>query len=1206
MATRRNVFLALTILIALVVSACNLAGAPSEEQIAQTATAAVTDQPTWTPVSSNGVPTTVPVNQPTSLPTFQFPTAIVVVPTRIFIPTSAPPVTFPPNTPLPVSIAILSPVPGNIVAGNVQMLGSAIHPQFLQYQVEFGPDPNPNNLWFPATSAVPTPILNGLLGIWNTTTVQDGRYQLRLRVYLRDGTLLTTVINNITVQNRVNTPVPSPTQNIPRPIAAFTQDKASGDVPLTVQFVNQSSGTISVVSWSFGDGNSSADVNPKHTFGTPGLYNVTLTVAGPGGTSNVARQINVTSPTAPVAGFTQDRTSGVAPLPVKFTDQSSGNVTSYNWNFSDGSSSAERNPSHTFTTPGTYNVFLTVSGPGGSSSVTRQIVVSSTNPPTATATNTLTFTPTFTATGTATNTTTVLPPTETFTPTATSSSTDTPTATDTATNTTTVLPPTETFTPTATSSSTDTPTATDTATDTTTPVPSTETPTATFTATDTETPTATNTFEPLQVAINAQVSGTNVTFSAQANFQIANYLWDFGDGTQQSTEPTPTHSYQGGSYTVTLQGTDVNGRNFAVNQLIGIVQPNFTFQPNGLGVDFTDTSTGQVTSQTWDFGDGTSATGSPVHHDYAGDGTYAVTVTVTDGTGQPFTSQPQSVTVNQPVQPNFTFQPNGLGVDFTDTSTGQVTSQTWDFGDGTSATGSPVHHDYAGDGTYAVTVTVTDGTGQPFTSQPQSVTVSQPVQPNFTFQPNGLGVDFTDTSTGQVTSQTWDFGDGTSATGSPVHHDYAGDGTYAVTVTVTDGTGQPFTSQPQSVTVSQPVQPNFTFQPNGLGVDFTDTSTGQVTSQTWDFGDGTSATGSPVHHDYAADGTYTITLTVTDGSGQPFTSQPQSVTVSQPVQPNFTFQSNGLGVDFTDTSTGQVTSQTWDFGDGTSATGSPVHHDYAGDGTYAVTVTVTDGTGQPFTSQPQSVTVSQPVQPNFTFQSNGLGVDFTDTSTGQVTSQTWDFGDGTSATGSPVHHDYAADGTYTVTLTVTDGSGQPFTSQPQSVTVSQPVQPNFTFLATDLGVDFTDTTVGAQGAPQIWDFGDGNTGTGSPVHHDYSTDGTYTVTLTITDTNGRTFPTQQDVTVAGSQPKQTLVDTTPIRPDFNILHDILRGIYANGVNNFGNQASVFAQAGDNIFTQPGLLDPFATQGQYNLDTNGRSTTYHRFLQCHRSRRRNQL
>ncbi len=67
------------------------------------------------------------------------------------------PQVFPSSTPLPVSIVILSPVSGNVVAGNVQILGSAIHPQFLQYQVEFGPDPNPGNLWFPATTAVTTP-----------------------------------------------------------------------------------------------------------------------------------------------------------------------------------------------------------------------------------------------------------------------------------------------------------------------------------------------------------------------------------------------------------------------------------------------------------------------------------------------------------------------------------------------------------------------------------------------------------------------------------------------------------------------------------------------------------------------------------------------------------------------------------------------------------------------------------------------------------------------------------------------------------------------------------------------------------------------------------------------------------------------------------------------------------------------------------------
>jgi PKD repeat protein len=256
----------------------------------------------------------------------------------------------------------------------VQVLGAATHPQFLQYQLEFGPDPNPAQLWYPATNAVQQPVLNGLLGVWNTAATQDGLYQLRLRVYLRDGTTLSTIVNNVRVQNRQPTPIPSATQDIhaPSPPSAGCRFRS---VPLTVHFTSQSSGTVSTIAWTFGDGQSSTESNPVHTFNSPGLYNVTLTVTGPGGSSNVSRQINVQSQTAPVAAFTQDTTSGTAPLTVHFTNQSSGTISTILWNFSDGTTSTESNPTHTFTVPGTYNVFLTATGTGGTSSTTRQFVV---------------------------------------------------------------------------------------------------------------------------------------------------------------------------------------------------------------------------------------------------------------------------------------------------------------------------------------------------------------------------------------------------------------------------------------------------------------------------------------------------------------------------------------------------------------------------------------------------------------------------------------------------------------------------------------------------------------------------------------------------------------------------------------------------------------------------------------------------------------
>jgi PKD repeat protein len=71
---------------------------------------------------------------------------------------------------------------------------------------------------------------------------------------------------------------------------------------------------------------------------------------------------------SPEADFTADPISGPFPLTVNFTDQSTGQITSWSWNFGDGSTSAEQNPSHTYTYPGTYTVSLTVTGPGGSDS----------------------------------------------------------------------------------------------------------------------------------------------------------------------------------------------------------------------------------------------------------------------------------------------------------------------------------------------------------------------------------------------------------------------------------------------------------------------------------------------------------------------------------------------------------------------------------------------------------------------------------------------------------------------------------------------------------------------------------------------------------------------------------------------------------------------------------------------------------------------
>ncbi len=498
----------LVLVLALMLVGCNLSGSPQQQEpLSGTQTVESALLPSRTPASTSGLPATAQI--PTFFPTsITFPTQPVIV----VIPTSVPPVVLPPTT-FPINIVILSPIPGNVVAGNVQVLGSASHPQFLQYQLEYGPDPNPGNLWYPATAPQFAPVLNNILGIWNTTIIPDGRYQLRLRVYLRDGRIEQTVVGGINVQNRVNTPVPSPTPEIPRPIAAFTQDVTSGQVPLTVRFTNQSSGSITAVQWTFGDGVSSTEINPVHTYSTPGLYTVTLTVSGPGGSSNVSRQIAANSPAAPVAAFVTDVQGGFAPLTVQFINQSTGNITAFQWNFSDGTLSSERDPRRVFSVPGTYNIILTVTGPGGSSSVVRQISVSSTTPPTLTPS----LAPTLVA-----PTATVLPvdtiapsqtpvpiivtetpipaPTETETPIPAPTETETPIPAPTETETP-IPTPTETETPIPTPTETETPIPTPTETETPIPTPTeTETPIPTPTETETPIPTPTETPVPFNPA----------------------------------------------------------------------------------------------------------------------------------------------------------------------------------------------------------------------------------------------------------------------------------------------------------------------------------------------------------------------------------------------------------------------------------------------------------------------------------------------------------------------------------------------------------------------------------------------------------------------------------------------------------------------------------------------------------------------------------
>lgn len=152
------------------------------------------------------------------------------------------------------------------------------------------------------------------------------------------------------------------------PVARFSASPISGEAPLTVTFVSNSENATSYA-WDFNndgtvDGSGSTGV---FTYENIGTYSVSLTVEGPGGSDVNTKEdlINVTS-AAPTVEFSTspDEVAGIVPHRVHFTNSSS-NYNSLTWNFGDGNSSSEENPTHLYESSGNFDVSLTVSGDGG-------------------------------------------------------------------------------------------------------------------------------------------------------------------------------------------------------------------------------------------------------------------------------------------------------------------------------------------------------------------------------------------------------------------------------------------------------------------------------------------------------------------------------------------------------------------------------------------------------------------------------------------------------------------------------------------------------------------------------------------------------------------------------------------------------------------------------------------------------------------------
>lgn len=403
----------------------------------------------------------------------------------------------------------------------------------------------------------------------------------------------------------------------------------------------------------------------------------------------------------------------------------------------------------------------------------------------------------------------------------------------------------------------------------------------------------------------------------------------------------------------------------------------YTVGSNGQ-VNFTNTSTGggTFTSNYWDFGDGVAYYNPPSSHTYLYNGTYAVSLIVTDSTQSCSSTFTDSITItnaqyNYSCNASFTYTVNSGGtVNFTNTSVSNLSSHgySWNFGDGwVPSTQTSPSHTYYYNGTYYVTLQITDSLGYNTCSHSQYVTITGAnncnIQASFTYTMgiNGV-VTFSNTTTGSAGpyDSNWLTGDGIGSVMTSPTHTYSYNGTYAISLHVMDQTGggvcDSYAYDSIVVTNASPApscNATFTYTTGTSGlVNFTGSQTGTISSPAyqWDFGDGNYTNTQNASHTYAYNGTYNVYFYVTESSHPNYgCSYYQQVvvtnTVSGPCQDSVYFtlvqdtaQASTWDVYLYSNNLNSITGATWTWGDGTSSTGIYPSHTYSTPGWYSICV----------------------------------------------------------------------------------------------------------------------------------------------------------------------------------------------------------------------------------------------------------------------------
>ncbi len=299
-------------------------------------------------------------------------------------------------------------------------------------------------------------------------------------------------------------------------------------------------------------------------------------------------------------------------------------------------------------------------------------------------------------------------------------------------------------------------------------------------------------------------------------------------------------------------------------------------------------------------------------------------------------------------------------------------------------------------------------------------------------------------------------------------------------------------------------------------------ASGMPMSYIWDFGDGTNSTDSVSFKSYLSAGNYTVILTAVSNVGCQRTATKNLVVNPLPdVSFSFNDVCNLEPISFTNTTGGAIMNQNWDFGDGTNSTVSDPTHTYAGTGSFPVVLTVTNNYGC-VDSVSQTAMVYAPGTADFITDDadvclgNSSVFHNASTVSSGTLSYLWDFGNGMSSTTANPIMLYDSVATYDVTLIATTDHNCNDTVTKQVTIFPNPV-PDFTFNDVCLGdtVYFVNTTTITPNEPLTfeWTFGDGTSSTTTDFNKVYTTQGSFSVTLVVTSSNGCQSSVTKTVTI---------------------------------------------------------------------------------------------